>query len=168
MPVSVRHEKASSKMQKKATRKGRKKYRVTLSAQERLDLQALRDGNGAAYRRKHAHILLLADETREDGGMTDAEIADVLDIGTATCERIRRHCVMEGIEAAIERKKQLNRKPRKLDGKGEAKLVMLACSEPPEGCGRWTLSLLCNELVELNVVDSISRETVRKTLKKTS
>lgn len=146
---------------------GRKKYVVRLTDEERSELQAIRDGTAAAYRRRHANILLLADVSRKNGGYTDAAIADVLGIGTATAERIRKRCVMEGIEAALGRKQQLNRKARKLDGDAEARLVALACSEPPEGHARWTLSLLRDELVVLSVVDSISKETVRRALKKT-
>ncbi len=147
-------------------RKGRKQYRVRLSAEERAELSGIVNGKAAAYRRKHAHILLLADEDREDGGRTDADIASVLGVGASTVERVRKRCVEEGLEAAVERRKQVNRKPRKLDGAGEAKLVALACSAPPEGHARWTLRLLGDKLVELEIVDSIHKETVRKALKK--
>ena len=147
--------------------KGRKRYRVRLSAEERAELSGIVNGKAAAHRRKHAHILLLADEDREDGGRTDADIASVLGVGPSTVERVRKRCVEEGLEAALERRKQVNRKPRKLDGAGEAKLVALACSAPPEGHARWTLRLLGDKLVELEVVDSIHKETVRKALKKT-
>ena len=125
------------------------------------------NGKAGAYRRKHAHILLLADENREDGGRTDANIASVLGVGASTVERVRKRCMEEGLEAAVERRKQVNRKPRKLDGAGEAKLVALACSAPPEGHARWTLRLLGDKLVELEIVDSIHKETVRKAQKKT-
>lgn len=148
-------------------RKGRKRYRVVLSEEERVDLQALVNGNASAPRRRHAHILLLADEARARGGLPDSEIASVLGIGRATAERVRKRCVEEGIEAALERRQQVNRKPRKLDGAAEAKLIALACSAPPEGHARWTLKLLGERLVELKIVDSIGPETVRRTLKKT-
>ncbi len=148
-------------------RKGRKQYRVRLSAEERAELSGIVNGKSAAYRRKHAHILLLADEDREDGGRTDADIASVIGVGASTVERVRKRCVEEGLEAAVERRKQVNRKPRKLDGAGEAKLVALACSAPPEGYARWTLRLLGDKLVELEIVDSIHKETVRRALKKT-
>ncbi len=147
-------------------RKGRKQYRVRLSAEERAELSGIVNGKSAAYRRKHAHILLLADEDREDGGRTDADIASVIGVGASTVERVRKRCVEEGLEAAVERRKQVNRKPRKLDGAGEAKLVALACSAPPEGYARWTLRLLGDKLVELEIVDSIHKETVRRALKK--
>ncbi len=148
--------------------KGRKRNRVRLSAEERAELSGIVNGQAAARRRKHAHILLLADEERKDGGRTDADIASVLDVGTATVERVRKRCVEEGLEAAVERREQVNRKPRKLDGAGEAKLVALARSAPPEGHARWTLRLLGDKLVEWEVVDSIAKETVRKALKRTT
>ena len=147
---------------------GRKIYHVRLEADERVMLREIVDGGrGSKERRRRAHILLLADRGRAGGGRSDADIADILGVGTATVERARRQCVMEGLEAALERRKQRRRKPGKLDGAGEAKLVMLACSEPPEGCAGWTLKLLGERLVELDVVDSISTETVRRTPKKT-
>ena len=145
---------------------GRKIYRVTLSEEERQALQEIQRGKGAAQRRLRAHILLLADEDRNDGGLTDAAIASVLNVGLRTVERVRQRCVMEGVEAAIERREQANRKPRKLDGEAEAKVVALACSEPPAGHARWTLRMLQSKIVELEIVDSIGHETVRRTLKK--
>ena len=145
---------------------GRKIYRVTLSDEERQALQEIQRGKGAAQRRLRAHILLLADEDRNDGGLTDAAIASVLNVGLRTVERVRQRCVMEGVEAAIERREQANRKPRKLDGEAEAKVVALACSEPPKGHARWTLRMLQSKIVELEIVDSIGHETVRRTLKK--
>ncbi|MDE0520644.1 MAG: IS630 family transposase [Boseongicola sp.] len=146
---------------------GRKIYRVRLEADERERLKGILDGGrGSKERRRRAHVLLLADEGRPGGGLGDAEIARVLEVGASTVERVRRQCVMEGLDAALERKEQLNRKPRLLDGEGEAKLTMLACSEPPPGQARWTLRLLGDRLVELEVVESISDETVRRTPKK--
>ena len=148
--------------------KGRKRYRVRLNAEERAELSGIVNGQAAVHRRKHAHILLLADEERKDGGRTDADIASVLDVGTATVERVRKRCVEEGLEAAVERREQVNRKPRKLDCAGEAKLVALARSAPPEGHARWTLRLLGDKLVEWELVDRIAKETVRKALKRTT
>ena len=83
-------------------------------------------------------------------------------------ERVRRRCVEEGVEAALGRKEQLNRRRKKLDGQGEAHLIALACSQPPEGRVSWTLQMLADGLMEREIVDSISRETVRRTLKKTN
>ena len=87
----------------------------------------------AAYRQTHARILLLCDENQADGAMKDEEIARALQVGTATVERVRRRCVEEGLEAALGRRQQLNRRQRKLDGAGEARLIALTCSQPPEG-----------------------------------
>ena len=100
--------------------------------------------------------------------MTDEEIARSLQIASATVERVRRRCVEEGIEAALGRKEQQRRRPRKLDGAAEAHLIAMAYGEPPEGRARWTLRLLADRLVEWEIVDSIHPETVRKTLKKTN
>ena len=99
--------------------------------------------------------------------MKDEEIARSLQIGNATVERVRRRCV-EGVEAALGRKEQLRRRQKKLDGLGEAHLIALACGEPPEGRAGWTLQLLADRLVECEIVESISTETVRQTLKKTN
>ena len=143
---------------------GRKIYHVRLEADERVMLKETVDGGrGSKERRRRAHILLPADRGREGGGRSGAGTADIPGVGTATVERARRQCVMEGLEAAPERREQRRRKPRLLDGAGEAKLVMPACPEPPEGCAGRTLKLLGERLV----ADSISTETVRRTLKKT-
>ena len=149
-----------------ANSQGRKLYRVTLSAQERRELKAIVDGTGAAWRRRRAQVLMLADEGRDGARLVDADIAQGLGIGTATVERLRKRCVLEGLDAALSRKEQVNRRPKRLDGAMEAKLVALACSSPPEGCARWTLKLLAGRLVEMEIVERISEETVRKTLKK--
>ena len=145
-----------------------KRYRVRLSAEEQEELKGLVSrGRAAAYKQTHARILLLVDEAQEGGAMKDEGIARVLKVGRATVERVRRRCVEEGLEAALGRRQQLNRRPRKLDGEGEARLVAMACSQPPEGRAGWTLQLLADRLVECEIVESISTETVRQTLKKT-
>ena len=100
--------------------------------------------------------------------MRDEDIARSLQIGSATVERVRRRCVEEGIEAALGRREQLNRRPKKLDGSGEAHLIALACGEPPEGRGRLDAATAGGPLVARAMVESISRETVRQTLKKTN
>ena len=146
-----------------------KKYRIELSVEERQELKAMVSrGRAAAYRQTHARILLLSDEAQGEGVMKDGDIARSLQVGTATVERVRRRCVEEGVEAALGRKEQLNRRRKKLDGQGEARLVALACAEPPEGRVSWTLQLLADRLVECEIVESISVETVRQTLKKTN
>ena len=144
-----------------------KKYRIKLSEEERLGLtEIVSKGKGSAYRRRHAQILLLADENSKSGGMVDKQIAEAALVGVATVERVRQRCVEEGIESALERRKQKNRRKPVLDGEGEARLVAIACSSPPEGHARWSLRLLADKLVELEVVESISRDTVSKVLKK--
>jgi len=141
---------------------------VRLTRDERRELRALaRKGKAAAYKILHANILLQSDV---DGpAWADQQIADALGCVRTTAERIRKRFVLEGLEAALGRKKQsrLSRQ-YKLDGAGEARLIALACSEPPEGRDRWTLELLADELVRLRVVDSICGQTVRRTLKKTN
>ena len=146
-----------------------KKYRVSLTGEEQQELRALVSrGRAAAYKQTHARILLLSDENQAEGSMMDQEIARVLKVGTATVERVRRRCVEQGVEAAIKRKRQLNHRPRKLDGGGEASLIAMAISQPPDGRDSWTLQLLAEGLVEGEILDSISPETVRRTLKKTN
>lgn len=140
-----------------------KKYIVELALGEREELRALLQGGKARVRRQYrARILLLADE-----GRTDEDIARVLHVGRCTVERARKRLVEEGLEAALSDRSRPGR-ARKLNGKQEALLVALACSDPPEGRLRWTMQLLADRLVELRVVDSITDETVRKTLKKTT
>ena len=146
-----------------------KRYRVRLSEEEQQGLRSLvSKGRAAAYKQTHARILLLCDENQADGAMKDEEIARALKLGTATVERVRRRGVEEGLEAALGHRQQLNRRQRKLDGAGEAQLIALTCSQPPEGRAGWTLRLLADQLVECEIVDSISTETVRQTLKKTN
>ena len=101
-----------------------KRHRVKLSAEERQELKTLVSrGRAAAYQQTHGRILLLSDENQAGGGMKDEEIARALKVGIATVERVRRRCVEEGIEAALERNRQLNRRPKRLDGQGEAHLI---------------------------------------------
>lgn len=146
-----------------------KKYRVTLSAAEREELTGLvTTGKVAALRRKHAQILLHADESEAGLGWDDAHIAQANSVHRVTVERVRRQCVEQGLEAALRRTPSRRYKSRKLDGAGEAKLVALVCGEPPGGRKSWSLELLAEELVRLGTVESISYETVRQTLKKTN
>jgi len=110
-----------------------KKYRVQLTAEEQEELRDLvSKGRTAAYRQTHAHILLLSYENQVEGGMKDVEIARALKVGTATVERVRRRWVEEGLERALGRKEQINRRAKKLDGQGEAHLIAMACSQPPQ------------------------------------
>ena len=145
-----------------------KKYRVKLSAEEQEELKGLVSrGRAAAYKQTHARILLLVDEAQEGGAMKDQDIARALKVGTATVERVRRRCLEQGVEAALGRKEQLNRRRRRLDGEGEARLIAMAVSQPPEGRVSWTLQMMADGLVEREIVESISLETVRRCLKKT-
>ena len=143
----------------------KKIYVVNLTREERDGLrQIVSRARVSGLKRMRASILLKADE-----GLTDEEIADELEVGLVTVERVRKRCCERGIEASLDRKSQENpSRPRKLDGAAEAQLVRLACSEPPGGRGRWTLALLADKLVELNVFDSVSKSTVQRGLKKTS
>ncbi len=148
--------------------RGRRIYRVRLSDGGRAELRQLADSGAAAYRRRHARILLLADEDRDDGGRADCDIAPVLETGRSTAGRVRRRCAGEGLEAAPGRREQGNRKARSLDGGGEGRLVALACPQPPEGRSRWTMQPLADRPGGLGTVDTVPDGTVRKTLKKTT
>ena len=110
----------------------------------------------------------MSDEAREDGGMKDADIGGALSVGLSMVERVRKRCVEEGTESALSRKKQLRRRRKTLDGEGEARLIAMACGEPPDGRAVWTLKLLADRLVECEIVETISTETVRRALKKTN
>jgi len=145
------------------------KYVVRLDDSERERLQQLVDqGKGSKTIRNRAWILLKADEGAAGPAWPDAKISEAFDVGLRTVERTRRQLVTEGFEAVLAGKPSPNRQYRKLDGVQEAELVKLACSKPPAGRVRWTLQLLADRLVELAVVDSIGREAVRTTLKKTT
>ena len=145
------------------------KYVVRLTAEEREQLLALvNTGRAAAVKLLHARILLKADVGDGNRHWTDAAIADALDTSEATVQRVRQSFVAQGLEAAISRKRPTGRQYHKLDGAQEAQLIAIACSVPPEGRERWTLTLLADKLVALDIVDCISPECVRTTLKKTS
>jgi transposase len=147
-----------------------KKYKVTLTVEERQELQELiAVGKGAAQKLIHARVLLKADAADSGPGWPDAKIAEAVEVSIPTIERVRRRFVEDGFEAALKRKPQArpSRVP-KLDGRAEARLIAVACSTPPEGRAEWTMQLLADRLVELKIVDSISDETVRLALKKTN
>ena len=147
----------------------RKQYHVTLTPEERDELERLISaGKAAARKLTHARILLKADEAEGGPAWTDEQIAEALEVGLSTVWRTRRRFVEEGTEAAITLKPGTRVYARKLDGAGEARLVKLACSRPPEGRKRWTLQLLADRMVVLgHVEDGLSYETVRRVLKKT-
>jgi transposase len=160
MPFSLSIRAEACSMVEMATR-----YIINLSKEERLGLEDLLARKRLSKLKvQRIQILLKADD-----GLTDDEVADEVGVGTATVERIRKRAVLEGIAAALDRRPQNGiSRPPKLDGRAEAHLVTLACSDPPEGFSRWTLSLLADKLVELRVVDSVSRTTVHRRLKKTT
>jgi hypothetical protein len=143
-------------------------YRVALSDEQRARLRSLVGGGTAPARTlTRARVLLKADHGEGGPGWSDAAIAGALDVNPSTVLRIRRQFVAEGLEAALERKRPDRVYERRLDGRQEAHLVALACSAPPDGQARWSLRLLAGELVRLEVVEAVSHETVRQTLKKT-
>jgi len=147
-----------------------KRYIVTLTAPERAELDSLvRSGKHDARTITRARILLLADQGKYGPAWADRRIAEALHCGHRTTERIRERFVLEGLEAALTHKAPAkpSREP-KLDGAGEAKLIALACAAAPDGRKAWTLRLLADKLVDLEVVDTISYETVRRVLKKTN
>lgn len=146
----------------------KKTYIVTLTREERRSLnQLVRSGIHGSRKLTRARILLKADQGPEGPAWADKTISEALEVGRATVERIRKRFVTEGLEAALNRRKNtIQRARRKLDGHQEAQLIALVCSDPPPGRTRWTLRLLADKLVELQVVDTISYETVRCTLKK--
>ena len=138
-----------------------KRYRVTLTAEERKTLQALwRGGRAKARKIARAHILLSADE-----GKTDEAIREALHVGLSTVARTRQRFVEGGLEWALTERPRPGA-ARKLDGKQEAFLIALACSGPPGGRTRWTMQLLADRMVEIGVVEGVSDETVRRTLKR--
>ena len=141
-----------------------KKYIVKLSPEEREDLQAMiASGKHSAKKVLRGRVLLKADDS-----WADREIAEALEIHVITIERMRQQFVEEGFESFMTRRKSRRKYLRKLDGKQEAQLTTISCSQPPEGRARWTLRLLADRMVQLDYVESVSHETVRQVLKKMS
>jgi transposase len=147
-----------------------KRFKVTMTAEERQQLtQLVKAGKAGAMKLTHARIVLKADAAEGGPAWPDVRIAEALDVSTDTIARVRQRFVEQGLEAALGRKKQDRpSRARKLDGRAEARLIALACSAAPEGRSEWTMQLLADKLVELQIVDSICDETVRRTLKKTN
>jgi DNA-binding transcriptional ArsR family regulator len=146
-----------------------KKFPVILSEIERDELKRLiAAGTAPARKLTHARILLKADQGSEGPGWVDEMVAEAVEVSQPTISRVRKQYFEEGLEAAINRRPPNREYHRKLDGHQEARLVALACSEPPEGQARWSLRLLADRMVELEVVDDLSYQTVRRTLKKTN
>jgi transposase len=145
-----------------------KKYIVRLTQTERDILDGLvTTGKRAARTLTHARILLKSDCGPDGPAWTDEAISAALDVSIPTIERVRRTLVLDGFDAALERKPAPPRQ-RKLDGRQEAHLIALACSAAPEGHKRWTLQLLAKQLVQLEDLDGLAPETVRQILKKTN
>jgi hypothetical protein len=145
-----------------------KRFVVRLSVEEREQLEAIvAKGKAAARKLTRARILLKADGSDRGPAWSDEEISRALDLATITVHRVRRDFVEGGLDGALVRR-PLPRRPRMLDGEQEAHLIALACGSPPAGRRRWTLRLLADKMVELGQIDTVSHETIRRTLKKTS
>ena len=146
-----------------------KHYVVTLTATERDSLKRLlAAGTASARKLMHARILLKADQGPQGPGWTDQAIADAVEVSQPTISRVRKQHVEQGLQAALNRRPPTREYVRKLDGMQEAKLIALACAKPPTGQARWSLRLLADKLVELEIVeDAVSYQTVRRILKKT-
>jgi transposase len=145
-----------------------KKYIVRLTAEERKELESLvKKGRTQAYRIKHANILLAVDANGPN--WPDHQAAKAYKCHQNTVVNVRQRFVEQGFEAALERKRQPSpSRKRIIDGESEARLLSIACSKPPEGCAKWTMEMLADELIALKVVDSVSGQTVWRTLKKTN
>ncbi len=146
-----------------------KKYPVILTDTERTRLQGLISaGTAPARLLMHARILLKADQSPNGPAWVDEAIAEVVEVSQPTVARVRKQFVEQGLDAALQRRAPRRQYQRKLDGAHEAQLIALACSEPPKGQARWSLRLLADKLVELEIVEEVSYQTVRRVLKKTN
>ena len=146
-----------------------KRYRVTLTPEERAELTALVEkGKAAARTLTHARILLKADQSEGGPAWTDAAMVSALDVSLSTVSRVREAFVEAGLPTALHRRPARTPRARKLDGEREAHLIALACSPAPEGHARWSMRLLADRMVRLEYIDAVSHETVRQVLKKTS
>ena len=147
----------------------KKKYPVILTEAQREHLKSLiAAGTAPARKLTHARILLKADQSSQGPRWVDEQVAEAVEVSQPTVARVRKRYFQEGLEAALNRRPPNREYHRKLDGEQEARLVALACSEPPEGQARWSLRLLADRLVELEIVEEVSYQTVRRILKKTS
>jgi transposase len=146
------------------------RYKITLTADERQQLEKLvSSGKAAARKLAHARILLLADEGEHGPGRTNGAIVAALGVGERTVERVRKRFVTESFDAALNPRPQPPRPDKvKIKGPVEKQLIELACSDPPAGRCRWTLQLLADRLVVLQCVEGVSHEAVRRALKKTA
>jgi transposase len=146
----------------------KKLHTVTLTDEQRATLRSLiTAGQAAARTLTRARILLKADVAHEGGGWSDPEICQAVEVSRPTVERARKRFAQEGLEVALYPRPRLTAPAHRLDGEQEAQLIALTCSAPPPGRQRWTLRLLASHLIEREIVDTVSHETVRQTLKKT-
>jgi hypothetical protein len=146
----------------------KKKYAVVLTATERQALLSLiAAGTAPARKLTHARVLLKADEGADGPAWVDQALADAVEVSQPTIARIRKQHVTEGMEAALNRRPPRRVYARTLDGHQEARLIALSCGAPPNGQARWSLRLLADKLVELDIVEAVSYQTVRRVLKKT-
>jgi transposase len=146
----------------------RKRYAVELTEDERGYLKGLiAAGTAPARKLTHARILLKADQAPGGPGWVDEAIAEAVEVSQPTVFRVRRQYVEQGVDAALNRRPPTRQYERKLSGEQEARLVALSCSAPPDGQARWSLRLLADKLVELEIVEAVSYQTVRRVLKKT-
>jgi len=147
----------------------RKKYIVELTSEERNKLQAVVNADRmAAHKRKHAQMLLKADQSSQGPRWSDIKIAEAFDCHRTTVENLRKRLVEYGLDKAMEHGNRGSYRAKKFDGVAEAHLIATACSSAPEGHNRWTVRLLAKEMVSLGIVDSCSKTTVHQTLKKTN
>lgn len=145
-----------------------KKYHIALTDEQRAKLDSIaRSYRHSKRERDRAKILLLADTRGEAAGMEDAPIAQKVGCTLLTVGKVRERAVTRGILESLPHKEQENRKPRRLDGEAEAQLVTIACSQAPDGRKRWTLQLIKERLIQMEVVESIDNATICRTLKKT-
>ncbi|KEQ19657.1 hypothetical protein GZ78_07145 [Endozoicomonas numazuensis] len=143
------------------------RYRIFLSPAEQQQLKdIILQNNIAKHKRIHAQVILALDENGPK--LTELQVSQTSGVTTKTVQRTRKRCVLEGLEVAVNSKRNGIARPRKLQGVQQAQLVALTCSEPPEGCSRWTLKLLADRMIELNYVDTISSQTIGRELKKTN
>ena len=143
------------------------KYKVTLTKEEREELESvINKGRHTSQKFRNAYVLLNCDEGEYSEKVTNSEISKILKVGMRTIDRIKKRFVEDGFEAVLERKPTSREYEKKADGDFEARIVALSCSEPPKGFSRWSLRLLADKIVELQIVDSVSHETVRTVLKK--
>lgn len=143
------------------------RYRISLSSEEQQNLkEIIHQTKIAKHKRIHAQILLCLDENGPR--LTELQVSQSCGVSTKTVQRLRKRCVMEGLDIAVNSKFNGVARPRKLNGEQQAQLASIACSTPPEGRSRWTLQLLADRMVELECVNSISQQTIGRELKKTN